>query len=240
MTQQTLRRTVKWVLARLPAHWYERASGFSAGRIRLNEVRGTPVFHCRELLWENLFKVKIGESAKVLVLEFGVWEGYSIKRFASLNKNPHSILVGFDSFEGLPEDWTLTASKGAFSTSGAAPTVEDQRIRFVKGWFQNSLPQFTDEYQGLFQGATAGDYTVIVHFDADIYSSSLFLLTSLHWLLNEYFFIFDEFSGEERRAFHNYAQSYSPCVEFYGHTRNGVYPVQVTGLLRKARYGPDT
>ena len=129
-------------------------------------------------------------------------------------------------------------SKRAFDVAGVVPTVNDPRVRFVKGWFQDSLPQFIKQYGDLFHAARNGEYTVIVHFDSDPYSSTLYLMTGLHWLLNEYFFIFDEFRGDESRALHDYPQAYAPAIEYFGRTQVGAYPSQVTGTFRRARYEP--
>ncbi|MEA2981509.1 MAG: hypothetical protein QOF09_3332, partial [Alphaproteobacteria bacterium] len=46
-----------------------------------------------------------------LHLEFGVYKGDSINHFAGLS--PDVTWYGFDSFEGLPEAWTLGAKAGA-------------------------------------------------------------------------------------------------------------------------------
>ena len=53
-----------------------------------------------------------------LVLEFGVASGSSITGIAG--EMPHRTVYGFDSFEGLPEDWTdddgnLHNTKGTFA-----------------------------------------------------------------------------------------------------------------------------
>jgi len=47
----------------------------------------------------------------------------------------------------LPSHWRgMEASH--FSTGGAAPEAADNRIPFVKGWFQNTLPAMMDEIVG--------------------------------------------------------------------------------------------
>jgi len=72
--------------------------------------------------------------------EFGVFNGESINIIARLA--PNSIIFGFDSFEGLREDWRgQTAVKGSFSLQGRTPPVE-KNVRLVKGWFHETLPQF--------------------------------------------------------------------------------------------------
>ncbi len=108
-------------------------------------------------------------------LEFGVFEGASIRFWSSLNQNPESRFYGFDSFEGLPEDWHAGKRKGAFSTDGKLPKIEDPRVRFVVGWFQKSLRGFMDSYHPQKQ--------LVIHIDCDIYSSTLYCLTTLDPLL---------------------------------------------------------
>ena len=50
----------------------------------------------------------VGRSVKdkeVLYLEFGVSKGKSMERWSQILRNPKAVLHGFDSFDGLPEDW---------------------------------------------------------------------------------------------------------------------------------------
>jgi hypothetical protein len=78
-------------------------------------------------------------------LQFGVRYGDSIFRWSTINSRPDSRFIGFDSFEGLPEDWgsvTGVAPKGAFSVRGVVPQTNDGRICFVKGWFYDTLAHF--------------------------------------------------------------------------------------------------
>jgi hypothetical protein len=134
---------------------------------------------------------------KVLYLEFGVYEGDSLKYWSKLLKNPASILDGFDSFEGLPEDWGTGHPKGRFSTGGKLPDIFDSRVRFFKGWFDQTLPDYhLPEHEKL-----------VINMDADLYTSTKYVLESLGerieigaWLY------FDEFSvwQHEFRAFREF------------------------------------
>jgi Macrocin-O-methyltransferase (TylF) len=168
----------------------------------------------------------IGANSDLRYLEFGVYNGWSIRRFASIFSNPDARFFGFDSFEGLPEGWS-NFSPGHFSTGGQPPTISDPRVEFVKGWFQNT----TREFLPLLKHEPAK--ATLVHFDADIYSSTLFLLSALWWHIPEYFFIMDEFIGEELAAMRNFVSAYPVDIEFYTRVdnKNG-HPSQVYGKLR--------
>ena len=78
-----------------------------------------------------------------LYMEFGVRTGQTINHIAKLN--PDDTIFGFDSFEGLPEDWTgWTQEKGTFRQDGA-PEV-DRNVKLVKGWFNETLDPFLVEH----------------------------------------------------------------------------------------------
>src|SRR5437870_1966975 len=76
-----------------------------------------------------------------LYLEFGVFEGNSMRWWAAELTNPAARFVGFDSFEGLPEDWRPSTPRGWFKTTGP-PAIDDARVSFVTGWFDETLPGF--------------------------------------------------------------------------------------------------
>ncbi|MGH9366143.1 MAG: hypothetical protein ACRD3M_00530, partial [Thermoanaerobaculia bacterium] len=82
---------------------------------------------------------------RVLYLEFGVYRGASIRYWSGALKHPDAKLHGFDSFEGLPEDFDVIGPypKGTFSTKGAVPIIDDARVRFFKGWFDKILPSYS-------------------------------------------------------------------------------------------------
>ena len=73
------------------------------------------------------------------ILEFGVASGDSIRLIANKVKRP---IHGFDSFEGLPEDWGgRHEGKGHYSTSGQLPNVPSN-VTLHKGWFESTLKSF--------------------------------------------------------------------------------------------------
>jgi Macrocin-O-methyltransferase (TylF) len=131
----------------------------------------------------------------VLYLEFGVHAGTSIRYWSHILTNPESKLHGFDSFLGLPHDWTLEGHpRGFFSTEGAVPVVDDSRVRFFAGWFEDTLPVYQwPEHDVL-----------VVMLDADLYSSTSTVLAAVrdHLVPGSYLY-FDQFHhrGDELRAF---------------------------------------
>jgi methyltransferase family protein len=127
-----------------------------------------------------------------LYLEFGVFEGESMRWWSQNLSQPGANLVGFDSFEGLPEDWHEFPA-GHFQTSGP-PQIDDSRVSFEVGWYEDTLPKFTlpDHDQ------------LILNVDCDLYSSTS---TALRWvepyLRPGDLIYFDEFPDrdQEMRAF---------------------------------------
>jgi hypothetical protein len=108
---------------------------------------------------EALKSIKIEDG---LIAEFGVWRGESINYFAS--KLPNRTIFGFDSFEGLHEDWKgnkLVA--GAFDLGGDLPQVE-KNVHLIKGWFHQTLPNF------LIQNPNTP--FSLVHIDSDTYEAA--------------------------------------------------------------------
>jgi O-methyltransferase len=147
-------------------------------------------------------------------LEFGVSQGHSFRWWASNIRNPDSRFFGFDTFSGLPENWG-GFSKGAMSVEGAMPAPPDGRCRFIKGLFQDTLPTFLDGYDGRSRR--------VIHMDADLYSSTLFVLTSLAPRLKEGdILMFDEFTvpAHEFRAFTDFTESYYLKTDIIGAVNN--------------------
>lgn len=145
-------------------------------------------------------------------LEFGVYRGRTMRIWTQLNTHPESRFFGFDSFEGLPENWSFAVGggmkAGAFSLDGKAPQFDDPRVTLVKGLFQASLPGFIRDYKPA--------KNVVVHLDADLYTSTLFCLAELNHLLKNPVVIFDEFDNlpHEYLAFRDYTAAYRRNYSF--------------------------
>jgi hypothetical protein len=103
-----------------------------------------------------------------LYLEFGVFEGESLRWWSDRLRQPAARLVGFDSFDGLPEDWRPNTAAGTFAVA-APPRFDDPRVSLEVGWFEDTLATFAmPEHDAL-----------IVNVDCDLYSSAA---TVLRWL----------------------------------------------------------
>jgi O-methyltransferase len=100
----------------------------------------TPRVDNREQLFD-LVGDQIAER-EVLYMEFGVFQGAATRYWSKLLRNPKSSLHGFDSFEGLPENWVGVHPKGTFSVEGQIPRIDDARVQFFKGWFEQTLPLY--------------------------------------------------------------------------------------------------
>jgi hypothetical protein len=120
----------------------------------------------REQLFD-LVGAQVGDK-EVLYLEFGVHEGEATRYWSKLLRNPNSKLHGFDSFEGLPESYDLYPL-GHFSLHGTIPQIDDCRVQFFKGWFSETLV----DYQ------LPSREVLILNLDADLYSSTIFVMKTL-------------------------------------------------------------
>jgi len=150
----------------------------------------------RCVLREDVFAAIAANVAdeKVLYLEFGVFEGESMRFWSRALRNPGSRLHGFDSFKGLPESWTRGHERGRFSTGGRTPEIDDARVRFFKGWFDETLRTYQPPSHD----------RLVINVDSDLYSSADIVLRTLEPLIvpGTYLY-FDEFHDRhhELRAF---------------------------------------
>lgn len=218
MSKSIAKRSFAWAkrlfllgISKVSPDRYERFLAHSLLHAEFDALNRVPVFPDRERLWDHAIDGHIGRNTRITYVEFGVFEGQSIRYFAQANQHPQSRFIGLDSFEGLPEGWG-GMDKGAFDVGGNLPKVDDSRVTFIKGWFQHSC----DVLESVLREQPVDP--LVVHYDADLYSSTLFTLSQMDRFKVPYFAIFDEFTGHETRALYNYCQAYGATVEFYGKT----------------------
>jgi O-methyltransferase len=154
----------------------------------------------------------------ITYLEFGVYRGDSLRLWLDGISNPESRFVGFDTFTGLPERWRPTEPAGHFNANGTVPDIKDPRCGFEVGLFQDTLPNFVarNDLSG----------RIVINLDADMFTSTLFVLTTLApYLKSGDLIFFDEFSCplDEFRAFEEFVRSfrinYEVVAAVYGYTR---------------------
>lgn len=128
-----------------------------------------------------------------IALEFGVYTGTTLK---AIRNSFIGHVYGFDSFQGLPEDWREGYETGKFATS-TVPVVDGSNI--IVGLFQKTLPKFLQQNSSPI---------AFIHFDADLYSSTIYCLNQVtKFLAPRSVFIFDEYwnypgwEEHEHRAF---------------------------------------
>jgi O-methyltransferase len=169
----------------------------------------------RYQLYAYLTDQKLLANIPITYLEFGVSGGYSFRWWLSANMHPQSQFFGFDTFEGLPEDWGAGFSKGDMAAN--IPEVSDNRAVFIKGLFQETLGGFLKEKQDRLGGQ------LILHLDADLFTSTLFALSSMApYLKKGDILIFDEFCvpNHEFNACRIFMESYYIKMTLAGAVNN--------------------
>lgn len=144
------------------------------------------------------------KNTKGLYLEFGVWKGDSISYVC--DNLPLWEIIGFDSFEGLPERWSRNDDDryepGYFSLNGEIPNL-NPRIKLIKGWFEATIPVWLKNNNI--------NQVDLLHVDCDIYSSSKTILENLApyiksgtTIVFDEFLLYDNFENHEIKAFYEF------------------------------------
>lgn len=143
-----------------------------------------------------------------LYLEFGVYSATTINHISS--QVPNIQIYGFDSFEGLPEDWRAGFEKGVFAVDNL-PKV-NKNVTLIRGWFNESLPKFLDNHP---------EQCAFIHVDCDLYSSATTVLDLLHNRIKSgTVIVFDEYfnypgwQNGEFKAFEEFCDKYSMKYEY--------------------------
>ncbi|MHB1348510.1 MAG: class I SAM-dependent methyltransferase [Desulfobulbaceae bacterium] len=145
---------------------------FAAEQMREVKWLGSPfevLTHCMEAV-----------TVEGLYLEFGVYSGTTINFIAS---RAAGTVHGFDSFEGLPEQWGNVPA-GKFTRHGDLPEVREN-VRLHVGWFDRTLPGFLEAHP---------EKAAFIHIDSDLYSSAKTVLDALRpRIVPGTVIVFDEF-----------------------------------------------
>lgn len=175
------------------------------GHARLNawfKRQTAPRFPDRFALYDFILANELG-NAPIDYLEFGVFEGRVMKRWSTIATDPATRFFGFDTFEGLPTDWSGPLGKGHFDVSGSLPDIQDDRVQFIKGLFQETLVGFLSTFEKRSR--------LVIHNDSDLYSSTLYTLAKLDDIIEPgTLIIFDEFPSpmHEYRAWTDYCAAF--------------------------------
>lgn len=177
----------------------------------LKNMYQTPSFKDKfELLRYSLKNV----SLEGLFLEFGVYKGETINFISSIIKN--EVIYGFDSFEGLPENWRTGFAKGYFKTN-ELPKV-NSNVRLIKGLFITSIPKFLKKNN---------NDVAFLHVDSDLYSSAKTIFTLFaNKIKSGTIIVFDEYfnypgweSGGEYKAFQEFIKKNKLDYEYIGYVK---------------------
>ncbi len=150
----------------------------------------------------SFLNTEIIKETPINYLEFGVANGGSFYWWLQNHKNQDSLFHGFDTFSGLPEDWGHF-KKGEMANGNEVLKTDDKRAFFYQGLFQQTLPGFLKSF--------INDKQTVIHMDADLYSSTLYTLTSFApYLKKGDIILFDEFCvpTHEFLAVKNFTESY--------------------------------
>lgn len=155
-------------------------------------------------------------------IELGVCTGKTINFIAALN--PTQKIYGFDSFEGLPEDWIRqdkVIKKGTFGFKDLhrVPPVLNNVV-LIKGWFKDSLPPFVRTH-------LKHQPIALLHVDSDIYSAAKTGFSAFATnIVPDTIIIFDEFYNypgfehHEFQAFMEFMKEHSLKAEFLAYNVN--------------------
>lgn len=158
----------------------------------------------------GLRELGVGILGEGLILEFGVYLGKSLNEIAELYWE--RVVYGFDWWGGLPEAWVMSGGrvipKGYFAC--IKPRVDEFRanVVLVEGLFTDSLGPFLEGHSGP---------VALVHLDADLYSSTIFVLSGLRdRFIAGSVLMFDEIAGkegwQEAKAWEEYREANSGQV----------------------------
>ncbi len=181
-----------------------------------NELSDVIAFDSLEgLLKETITRVNPNLSEWI---ELGVMTGNSARQIAAFatKQNLTMTLHGFDSFEGLPEDWHARAKQGAFAIR--QPSFSEPNIKVHVGLFDTTLPIFAAELESQLG---------FIHVDSDLYSSAktafdilgAYIKPGTVILFDEYW-NYPEFRDHEIKAFEEFITANNLDFEYIGYYKD--------------------
>jgi Methyltransferase domain len=164
----------------------------------------------RELMRHALSQLTIDG----IYAEFGVNNGGTIRFIA--RRVPDRTVHGFDSFEGLPENWSgNTMHTGYFSREGRPPRVPTN-VRLHAGWFDDTLPAFVESHPGP---------ASFLHIDCDLYSSTATIFRHLGprivpgtVIVFDEYFNYPNWKGHEHKAFEEFKVRSKLAFRYIGYS----------------------
>lgn len=162
----------------------------------------TLLFPSREHLWKYAVTL-LSENTRVI--ELGVYKGYSINRIAAYSIGKGIDVWGFDTFEGLTENWFGTRFHGgAYSNSGVVPKTH-KNVVIQQGCISETLPLFLK----------SNDRSIsLIHMDLDTSETTSRALEELSEVITRSaYIIFDQYHGYpayevgEQAAWKKYAEN---------------------------------
>lgn len=170
-----------------------------------------PVYYNRTSLLKHSLKFAVTDNnIPGLFLEFGVCTGRTLNYMSSLY--PDQKFYGFDSFEGLPENWRPGYNEGAFKIR---KPVVNSNVELIQGLFEDTLPNFIIQ---------AKSNIAFLHIDSDLYSSCKTIFEYCTPKINKgTIIVFDEFFGyigwqlNEYKAFQEWVTKFNVSFSVIGY-----------------------
>jgi Methyltransferase domain len=201
----------------------EQESARTSARFMLENLGGAKPFPHQWLTLDHALRCAADQPG--MALEFGVFKGTTLRMIADARNGTE--VYGFDSFDGLPEDWRPGFAAGHFAIDEAGlPVVPGATL--VKGWFDATLPGFLAEHPGP---------VAFVHIDSDLYSSARTVLSLLRprivpgtVICFDEYYNFPGWEQDEHRAWTEFVEETGIGFEYIAYTPDGWnVAVRITG-----------
>lgn len=186
------------------AHQLTRMAAMESADYIVKNMMKVRSFPKVQELWEYALNAV---NVKGLYLEFGVYSGRSINYFSNYKKDV--TFYGFDSFEGLSEDWRTGFPKGIFKCN--EPDV-NENVTLIKGYFEDTLLDFVSGHE---------EACAFVHIDCDLYSSTKVVFDYLRpkigsgtVIIFDEYFNYPDWQNGEYRAFQEFVSENGMAYEY--------------------------